>query len=258
MEGSQAYAIDLPESLATLWIFIEHTERQKTEKTEIEPIASEADALLAWMGTPAGFRVCLWWRDDARKIGAHEWPSRATVNGGWATPGSNAIFIFRSEEWDRVLLHETIHALEWDWKLPKPMPCWGLEEDDQLAPALFEAWTELYAEWLWCGWHNVPWAEQRAWQDAQATQILARRAQLPKWSENTNVFAYYVLKAAMAPHIALLWAQQQQQPDANTLCALVRPELDRLRSMSRETKTEAMSLRMTKGKDKNEGIPVST
>jgi len=233
-----AYAIDLYGG-GTLILFT----------TKYNPdIAIQTDALLRWLGTPKGFTVNLWWRDDPRHIGATEWPSRRTVNGGWTYPNSTSIVIYRSEEWDRVLIHEVIHAMGWDWKMPSvPLPCWAMKATDSLQPALLEAWTELYAEWLWCGWHGIPWNEQRKWQEHQAVQILARRIHEP-WHEDTNVFAYYILKAALAPHITFVWCfgnGTNAEESSAVLCGLVTPELERLRRIAATTTPTAMSLRMT-------------
>ncbi len=221
------------------------------EPRTIAKIAETTDALFTWLGVPRGFTIILFWRHDPRVIRANEWPSKRTVNGGWAVPGSNEITVYRAEEWERVLLHESIHALEWDWHMPEsPLPCWGLGDGATVQPALFEAWTELYAEWLWCGWHNVPWAQQRAWQDRQATQILARAP--PAWKENTNIFAYYVLKAALAPHIGFLWVFGNGTDAAErtaVLCGLVEPELARLRAAASETRPVELSMRMTSQKN---------
>ena len=216
-----------------------------TKEPDIIPtIAKEVDALLKWLGTPVGFTVYLWWRDDPRMLQASEWPSKRNVNGGWTVPGTNVVYVYRKEEYDRVLIHETIHAMEWDWKMPDtPLPCWGLEGGKTM-PHLFEAWTELYAEWLWCGWHNVPWETQTQWQEYQATQILSR-ANKP-WIENTNVFAYYVLKAALAPHIEFLWVFGNgitEEERYGVLCRLTSPELERLRKIT--VVPEPMSLRMS-------------
>jgi hypothetical protein len=217
------------------------------ESHTIPNIASETDALFTWLGVPQGFTMILFWRHDPRRIAATEWPSKRTVNGGWAVPGSAEITVYRAEEWDRVLLHESIHALEWDWAMPEsPLPCWGLHNKASVQPALFEAWTELFAEWMWCGWHNVPWERQRSWQDYQATQILRRAPHV--WKENTNLFAYYVLKAALAPHIGFLWVfgNGNSGPERlSVLCGLVEPELTRLRQQAMQTHLEAISMRMT-------------
>lgn len=211
-------------------------------------VAQQLQQLLIWLGTPRPFTVFLWWRDDPRRITATEWPSRRTVNGGWTSAGASAICVYRSEEWDRVVLHEMIHALEWDWHhMPaKALSCWGLPAKSQLTPALFEAWTELLAEWLWCHWYGVPWSKQRAWQDYQAVQILARAGSAP-WRENTSVWAYYVLKAALAPSISkyLRGPQWTMKERETVLCERVEPVLASLRARAAQTRPEALSLSMT-------------
>ena len=212
---------------------------------ESATVANETNRLLQWLGVPSGFCVFLVYREDPRWLRKNEWPTRRNVNGGWAVPGSNKVVVYRSEEWDRVLIHETIHAMRWDWNMPsKPLDCWGFDDHDKLSPHLFEAWTELYAEWLWCGWHNVPWEKQREWQDFQAMQILAREPE--NWNENTNIFAYYVLKAALAPHIAFLWTSGtnvSSTEQSYILCDLVSPRLHELRS--KISQRVDFSLRMT-------------
>lgn len=216
---------------------------------ELPAIANQTRQILSWLGVNGRrFVFLLFWRKDPRHCAVDEWPSRRNVNGGWTVPGSMEIVVYRSEEWDRVFLHETIHTMEWDWKMPtQPLPCWGLGEKAIVAPHLFEAWTELYAEWLWCGWHDVPWSTQRAHMDAQAVQILARVAGRD-WNEDTNVFAYYVLKAALAPAFPFLWAfRNGDSPDERSaiLCHLVTPRLAELRRMASRTTPTACSLRMT-------------
>lgn len=213
-------------------------------------IAEHTNALFTWLGVPAGFTLILFWRDDPRNISADEWPSRRTVNGGYTYSGSDTIIVYRQEEWDRVLIHETIHAMKWDWEVPPtPMPCWGLGPAANLAPHLFEAWTELYAEWLWCGWYNKSWAAQTAWMHTQAEQIYARFLRSRRsWEENTNVFAYYILKAALAPHIAFLWTLQNgmtAEERAFVLCDLVAAPLDALRVKAANTAPKQISMRMT-------------
>lgn len=236
---TQSYTVDL----TTGGKLVLYTQDQQS----IPNIAQTTDALLRWLGTPEGFTVYLWWRDDPRRLANNEWPSKDSVNGGWATPGSPNVHIYRQEEWERVLIHETIHAMKWDWIMPQnPLPCWGMNHDDHISPYLAEAWTELYAEWLWCGWFNKSWDKQRKWQDHQAIQILARAS--PTWKENTNIFAYYILKAALAPHTEFLWVfgnGKTPEEKNRVLCTMVKPHLERLRQHAKSETTSAISMRMT-------------
>ena len=234
-------SIDLPHG-RTLILSIE-----QDKQFRIPEIANECSNLLTWLGAPSDFTVYLWWIDAPRRIRADEWPSRRTVNGGWTTPGTNEIFIYREEEWDRVLLHETIHALQWDWPMPDtPLPCWEFSNTDTLHPHLFEAWTELYAEWLWCGWHNHSWVKQREWQLTQALQVLARASHT--WKEDTNIFAYYVLKACLAPHIEFLWSSRNGTTKAEfsyILCTLVTPTLNHLKDLAKSVVPIDIRMRMS-------------
>lgn len=236
----QAMAIDLPRSHSKLLFFT-------TDLSVVQEVGNNIDGIFVWLGVPRDFTALLFWRDDPRILEADEWPSKTTVNGGWTIPGTNIIIAYRQEEYDRVIIHETIHALHWDWEMPsKPLPCWDLGSSAQTSPHLFEAWTELYAEWLWCGWHNKSWEDQRFHMDDQAIQILARAP--THWKENTNVFAYYVLKAALAPHVAFLWAfRNGSTPEerAHVLCGLATPRLDELRVAAASIKPARISLRMT-------------
>lgn len=214
-------------------------------------VARELEGILEWLDPGRPFQVFLWLRDDPRILGANEWPSRRSVNGGWTIPGSSAICVYREEEWERVVLHEMIHAMEWDWTMPDaPDTCWSANPG-QYTPALFEAWTELLAEWFWCGWTGVPWSQQQAWQEQQALQILARHDRMhTAWKENTSVFAYYILKTALASHMPFLWIHQNGDTPSERkafLCRIVAPELQRLEVAAESVKPVPISLRMTIG-----------
>jgi hypothetical protein len=161
--------------------------------------------ILEFLGAPTGFVVNFWRIPNDRELAPNAFPTRAEVNGGWAYPGRPEVFIFRTEEWDRVLIHECIHALLWDVEIGSTVKT-CLEESlgqGSLTDALFEAATELNAEWMWCVIHaprgdnrGSTWIKQQLWQSEQAHHILARSDNI--WSEDTSVFAYYVLKAVLA------------------------------------------------------------
>jgi hypothetical protein len=239
--ATHALHIKLPQSKSNLIVFTQ-------DQTKLESIVRNIDGILVWLGVPPKFTVHLWLQHWLRHVRADEWPGKMNVNGGFATPGIPEVFVYREEEYDRVLIHEIIHALKWDWKkMDTPLPCWGVQ--GHLMPHLFEAWTELYAEWLWCGWHNVPWELQMYWMQTQAVQILARQERLGKrWNEDTNIFAYYILKAALAPHISFLWAFGNGKIESErlyVLCSLVKPNLDILREHALHTIPNDISMRMT-------------
>lgn len=239
MPATSVRVVDTRGGHTLVWVSQDHS--------ALAEVAATVDALFGWLGAPTPMTLHLWWRDAPRRVAADEWPSKGSVNGGWAVPGDTIIVVYRQEEWERVMIHECIHAFQWDWDMPHtPLPCWGFGAGDRLMPYLAEAWTELYAEWLVCAWWGVPWTRQRAWQDTQAIQVLARAARRPHWIENTNIFAYYVLKAALAPHIAFLLTCGCNRADWDyVLCDLVTPTLARLRAEAAATTPVAHSMRMT-------------
>lgn len=165
--------------------------------------------ILEFLGCPAGFTVT-WWRIPKKRVTAPgAFPTRAEVNGGWAFMGKPAIWVFREEEWDRVVIHECVHALAWDVPITNnTKSCLEESVGGNLVDAIFEAGTELNAEWLWsiihspeADWQAATWEKQRDWQVSQAGAILLRKGDKP-WSEDTSVFAYYILKAAIAVQTA--------------------------------------------------------
>lgn len=227
----------------TLFLISHHSDEKNAK------VAQELNKLLCWLDPKRPFYIFLWLREDPRHISEQEWPSRRSINGGWTIPGSSSICVYREEEWDRVVLHEMIHALEWDWKMPEtPDTCWSANPGSY-TPALFEAWTELLAEWFWCAWHSVSWSQQRKWQEFQALQILARHDLRKRpWDENTSIFAYYILKTALAPHMPFLWMHNNGDTSSERkefLCRIVQPELKRLEALAEKTQPVSLSLRMT-------------
>ena len=78
---------------------------------------------------------------------------------------------------------------------------------------------------MWVTWHAEDygaWQNQRKWQTHQAAQVLARWVPGTPWKEDTNIFAYYVLKAALAPYIAPLLLKGPGTPQERDrfLCSL--------------------------------------
>lgn len=231
----------------TLLLASHHSDQHNQE------VAKKLEGIFQWLDPVRPFQIFLWLREDPRQVNTGEWPSRRSVNGGWTIPGSSAICVYREEEWDRVVLHEMIHALQWDWKMPEvPDTCWSANPGSY-TPALFEAWTELLAEWFWCAWNGVAWTQQRKWQEEQALQILARHdRKQTDWSENTSVFAYYILKTALAPYMPLLWIHQNGDTPIERnafLCRIVGPELARLEEKAIQVRIKPLSLRMTVSMD---------
>ena len=158
--------------------------------------------LMAWMSRRA--YIWYWWDQPwIRELPAGVDPGRDHVNGGWAVPGVLEVHVYRREEAHKVMLHESVHALGLDVPMSAIEPVRGEFErvlGRQLWPHLGEAFTELFAEWLWSTVRGRPWAEQEACSAKQAAQVWVRIRDA-KGAEDTNVFAYYVLKWVLMRHL---------------------------------------------------------
>ena len=166
--------------------------------------------LLGWMSRRVAV-VWYWWDQPwDRMLPANTDPRKEHLNGGWAVPGVPEVHVYRREEAHKVLLHETIHALGLDvpHALVEPV---RVRFEAVLGrrpwPHLGEAFTELYAEWLYaiCSAKSKKqavalWSAQLACSSNQAAQVWARIRDAMA-DEDTNVFAYYVLKWILMQHL---------------------------------------------------------
>lgn len=152
-----------------------------------------------------------WWDQPwQRSVPAGEDPGRDHVNGGWAIPGVPEVHVYRREEAHKVMLHECIHALGLDVDSHLVAPVLQQFEaalGRRLWPHLGEAYTELYAELLWSiasastlKGAKEAWAYQLVCSEKQAAQVWARIHDSTE-DENTNIFAYYVLKWVLMQHV---------------------------------------------------------
>jgi hypothetical protein len=170
---------------------------------------------MTWMRAPADGPALTWfWWDQpwARRMPARAVPLRDHLNGGWAVPGVPEVHVYRREEAHKVLLHESIHALRLDVPAEMLDPVRTAFESElggrRLWPHIGEAYTELLAEWLWAiaGARSLAdarrrWRLQRECARTQAGIVWSRIRELPPAAaEDTNVFAYYVLKYVLMLH----------------------------------------------------------
>jgi hypothetical protein len=151
-----------------------------------------------------------WWDHPwTRELPASVDPGREHLNGGWAVPGVLEVHVYRREEAHKVMLHEAIHALGLDVPHESVTPVRTQFEGvfgRALWPHLGEAFTELFAEVLWAvvgakSYKDAKkrWAYQVDCATAQAGKVWARIHDATE-AENTNVFAYYVLKWVLMQH----------------------------------------------------------
>jgi len=159
--------------------------------------------LLAW-ATQSAPVVWYWWDQPwPRSLPGGVDPGRDHVNGGWAIPGVREVHVYRREEAHKVLLHETVHALGLDVPHSAVEPVRQRFEaalGRRLWPHFGEAYTELFAEWLWsiASARSLldarrRWTAQVACASRQAAAVWAR-VRDSREPEDTNIFAYYVMK----------------------------------------------------------------
>jgi hypothetical protein len=165
--------------------------------------------LMAWMSTRP--YVWYWWDHEwPRVLPANTDPAPEHLNGGWAVPGVLEVHVYRREEAHKVMLHESVHALELDVPMDRIPAIRAQFERDlhrRLWPHLGECFTELYAEWLWsiASAQSLKearglWAAQLTCSERQAAMVWARILDAHD-PETTNVFAYYVLKWVLMQHL---------------------------------------------------------
>lgn len=153
------------------------------------------------------------------------------INGGVTWKQHGLVFVYRREEWEKVLLHELFHFYEFDYH-PSSMRIAStsailsksLAMDNNIytrsgAVALNEAYAETLATLFYVAYSILrrkgkdriqstrPYAAfLKSWRGAMATaqhhfhnQILKVLAHFKggPWTETTHAFAYYVCKAAL-------------------------------------------------------------
>jgi hypothetical protein len=190
--------------------------------------------------------VWYWWDHDwPRVLPAGAVPGKEHLNGGWAVPGIPEAHVYRREEAHKVLIHESIHALGLDvpYGLIDPIRArFESELGRTLWPHLGECFTELYAEWLWSiaaakniGDAAKRWAYQLTCSEGQAAVIWKRIRGLTQ-AEDTNVFAYYVLKWVLMGHTEeVLFAPTASASHWFDWWLAARPRLDQLADAKKES-----------------------
>ena len=209
--------------------------------------------LLAWMSR----RTVTWyWWDQPwpRVLPANTDPRQEHLNGGWAVPGVLEVHVYRREEAHKVLIHESIHALGLDvpHALVEPVRLrFESEFGRRLWPHLGEAFTELFAEWLWSIASSTKkeardrWTAQLACSSKQAAQVWTRIRDATE-NEDTNVFAYYVLKWVLMQHVdSVLLAPSASVTHWFDWWVSALPMLEEMASAASSTESEELRMGMT-------------
>lgn len=210
--------------------------------------------LMSWMS----MRPIVWyWWDQAwlRELPADTVPTRAHINGGWATPGILEVHVYRREEAHKVLLHEMIHALDLDVSREAAAAVREQLNADvgrELWIHLGEAYTELFAEWLWAIAQSrsvrearTLWSAQVACATRQAAAVWVRVRDVRE-PEDTNVFAYYVLKWVLMQHLPdALLRREHGVEEWFAWWQAAKPTLDAMATRAAESRGRTVRLGMT-------------
>ena len=210
--------------------------------------------LLVWMSQRTAVTWYWWDQPWPRILPAAEEPRQVHLNGGWAVPGIPEVHVYRREEAHKVMLHETIHALMLD--VPPALVEGPRAEFEailgrSLWPHLGEAFTELYAEWLWSiamatslRYAKERWSDQLTCSEGQAAAIWAR-IRGSQQNEDTNVFAYYILKWVLMKYTSVVLLSPSKTVSlwvAWWRSAL--PELNRLADAKKESGSNSEQIAM--------------
>jgi hypothetical protein len=210
--------------------------------------------LMAWMSRRP--IVWYWWDQPwTREVPAHVDPGRDHVNGGWAIPGVLEVHVYRREEAHKVLLHESIHALGLDVPMGSVEPVRAQFEaalGRTLWPHLGECFTELFAEWLWSiadaqslAAAAGRWRYQLTCSEHQAAAIWVRIRDATA-AEDTNVFAYYILKWVLMQHsMQAILGPDHSVHSWFAWWQAARPRLEALAAAVADTEAKSMLLGMT-------------
>lgn len=126
---------------------------------------------------------------------------------------TSRVYVFRSEEMPKVMVHELIHASGWDLPLridSKSYDAMYLREAYRVLNSadngigIYEAFVDLHAILAYSWYFGVDFDAQRAHMINVAKKVFAHHAQGSEFKESTHAFAYYVIKAALV-HDTTTW-----------------------------------------------------
>lgn len=149
------------------------------------------------------------------------------VNGGYTYVNKNTIYIYRLEEWPKVMLHEVLHhvpALQntrWTTvQLQKlydafQIDTWGCPGNCRTVLEPTEAIIEAWAIFLHTVFMSIETGkdiqpllqDETQWCDHQIRWILKKKGAM-EWRETTHLFSYIVLRGILLHHLERFLAMQ--------------------------------------------------
>lgn len=190
----------------------------------------------------------------ARKFPAAPAPiSQDHINGGYTYKHHREIYVYRREEFPKVMLHELLHHSKLD---PGTFPSkdiarlratFNISKESTLAPneAFVELWAEVFTILFQSADKGVP---ARDIYKAEVKHALAQAARLlryqrdhhPKWKESTNAYAYLVFRAIALKNLRKI---PDEYTPASLTDFLIKHAADAQPSLTKTT--EQHSARMT-------------
>lgn len=209
-------------------------------------------------------------------------PSRGVVtpkniNGGFTYVNDNDIenegdvvniYIYRSEEFPKVMLHETLHHSRID-----SHTAWSIAEIDTLKKqynihhstvflpneAIVEAWAvimhTIFVATEFSLPFNVLWQREWEWAELQSARLVAYQYEgkpnTYQWREETNSYCYIVLKAHILRHATEFVATEQSAVAIKTFVMNKMMSISQLsyqkdfRVFNKNSKNKATTMRMT-------------
>lgn len=134
------------------------------------------------------------------------------INGGYTYFNEHTIFVYRLEEFPKVMLHEVLHNTPINASAGPP---WSAADVERLSriligpgpgavvdanEAIVETWAELFQALFIAFENGLPARDvlevERAWGENQAAKLYAHFIS-KKWKEETNAFSYTVLRSIL-------------------------------------------------------------
>ena len=186
------------------------------------------------------------------------------INGGFTTSSSNDIFIIRSEEASKVILHEVLHHCKFvhnnNWtahQLDRLYTAFNISKSTSLYPN--EAMVELWATMMHCMFIvldyglplNMILDTEVHYSLQQCRRILRMQNGLSggKWREHTNAYCYIIFKTILLMNIKVLAHTYPYDPEYITQFLIDhKSDIDDTRRL-KEKKWCNASLRMMKSSD---------
>ena len=137
---------------------------------------------------------------------------KSHVNSAYTYTDGHEVYIYRREEFPKVMLHEALHHSQFDtgsrWEQPllkRVFQKFSISPETKLRPneAIVETWAELFHLAFISHEYNLDfkklYAMELQWSLQQARRIVSRQGGggggIGPWKEKTHAYSYYVIRS---------------------------------------------------------------